>query len=482
MSLSSFNNPLSQKSIFGIDQPRSEISWKLTVDLDTQQQLFYQKLLTNYVVDTFICSCGHTEFAIKDKKQEIAYRCTECENEHFYNANLAWQNYYRFVSEHDLNFSFEYKVFKKEDGIGIGYALSLPKSINLMRNTITFEYKNIYTIFINESGEMTKSYETKVDTDIYKTMEQKLVQNIEKLHYFDIEYAKSKKLTLSKIIFFLKHPYLNSSDYYYWKEVDTVLPDENIVYDIAQGIAKISNYRTERSVKKAAYTEYLRQMDSVSSFHPGCIYVFSRTITDPNILVKLLSLPSLRYLNDYWVEIETFILFLKQYYNEKQISKLFEINTEEDRTFYLLRDTLNMLTYDYAEIDEYFSKVKCTIVAIHDEFLNCQSIAQAEEYLFGYTKKELEKCIFFNGYKVLLPKSNIELFDWGDSLHNCLLNYASAVKNRLSLIYGFCSEDELIFAVEVQNNRIVQASCKYNAELDAEEKFVLYEWFDRFFK
>ena len=43
----------------------------------------------------------------------------------------------------------------------------------------------------------------------------------------------------------------------------------------------------------------------------------------------------------------------------------------------------------------------------------------------------------------MLPKSNIELFDWGDSLHNCLLNYASAVKNRLSLIYGFFSEDEL---------------------------------------
>jgi hypothetical protein len=67
-------------------------------------------------------------------------------------------------------------------------------------------------------------------------------------------------------------------------------------------------------------------------------------------------------------------------------------------------------------------------------------------------------------------------------MHNYLLNYTSAVKNRLSLIYGFFSENELIFAVEVQNNRIVQASCKYNAELDAEEKFVLYEWFDRSFE
>ncbi len=278
---------------------------------------------------------------------------------------------------------------------------------------------------------------------------------------------------------------MKSTDFYHWKEVDTLLPDENIAYDITQGIAKISNYRTERSVKKAVYTEYLRQMDRVCSFHPGCIYVFSRTITDPNILVKLLSLPSLRYINDQWIEMETFILFLKHYYSEKQISKLFEIDVREDRAFYMLRDTLNMLIYDYDEINEYFSKVKCTIEAIHDEFSHCQSqreIAQADEYSFIYTKEELEKCIFFNGYKVQLPKSNIELFDWGESLHNCLLNYASAVKNRLSVIYGFYSEDELIFAVEIKNNRIVQSSSKYNAELDAEEKFVLYEWFGRFLK
>jgi hypothetical protein len=35
--------------------------------------------------------------------------------------------------------------------------------------------------------------------------------------------------------------------------------------------------------------------------------------------------------------------------------------------------------------------------------------------------------------------------------------------------------------VEIKNGQIIQASCKYNAALDEEEKFILYEWFGRFF-
>ena len=78
-------------------------------------------------------------------------------------------------------------------------------------------------------------------------------------------------------------------------------------------------------------------------------------------------------------------------------------------------------------------------------------------------------------------KSNVEFYNWGERLHNCLFTYASSVKNRDSIIYGFFTEDEVIFAVEIKNNQIIQASCKYNAELDEEEKFTLYEWFGRFF-
>ena len=478
MSLSILNSPLLQ-------QVNSEVSWRLTVDLDKQQQLFYGKLSTNYVVDAFVCSCGHTEFAIRGKDQSIPYACPECENKHFYDANLVWQNYHSFISNNDLELSFEYRMIHQKNGVGINYVLPIPQSINMMNNSVKFEYKEIYAIFITTDGEMTKEYETAINLGIFKVMEEKLVRYVEKYQYFDIAYDKSKKLTLSKILFFLKHKYLKSPDYYYWKEVDDLLPDVGETYDIHQGLAQISNHRKERLVKKFVYTEYLRQLKVEGSFHPGYINVLCKSITDPNILVKFLSLPSLRYLDQQWIELEILIVFLKTYYSEKQIAKLFEINVREDRALYMLRDTFNMLMYDGDMISVHFQKVRCTMTALHNEFSRCQTqnqLEQIDEYVFVYTEEELERCIYLNGYKVQLPQSNIELFNWGETLHNCLLNYETPVKKRLSIIYGFYRDNELIFAVEIKNNRIVQASSKYNSELDIEEKFVLYEWFGRFFK
>ena len=460
------------------------IPWKLTSPLDKQQQLFYKKLSTNYAVDAFICSCGHTEFIIRDQEQTIAYQCAECKNKYFYDANQAWRNYHTFISNDNPNLSFEYHISKKEKSVSVGYAVLLPKSIDLIRNRVEFEYKDIYKISIDERGDIAKEYETKIDTLIFEKMEQKLVRYIAIFRCFGIEYDKNKKLTLAKILFFLRHKYLKSTEYYYWKEIDALLPDENRSYDIAQGIAKISNYRKERSVKRAVYAEYLRQMSGEHYFHPGCINIFSRTIEDPNILVRLLSLSFLKHIEQLWIELEGFIWFLKQFYSEKQIAKLFEIEAGDDESF-LFRDTVVMLAYDHETIEENFRKVRCTVAALHDEFSRCQyqkQMSKTSEYLFVYTKTELEKCIYASGYRVQLPESNLELYSWGERLHNCLFTYVSSVKKRKSIIYGFFIGDEIDFAVEIKNGQIIQASCKYNAALDEEEKFILYEWFGRFFK
>ena len=217
---------------------------------------------------------------------------------------------------------------KKDDSLSIGYAILLPKSIDLMRNRVEFEYKDICTISISDRGEITREYETRIESSIFEKMEQKLVRYISIFRCFDIEYDRSKKLTLKKILFFLRHKYLKSTEYYYWKEIDAFLPDEKRSYDIAQGITRISNNRTEKSVKRVVYAEYLKQMSSEHFFHPGCINVFSRTIEDPNILVRLLSLRSLKHIEHLWVELETFIWFLKRQYSEKLIVKLFELESE----------------------------------------------------------------------------------------------------------------------------------------------------------
>ena len=47
------------------------IAWKLTTDFNEQRHLFYQKIETDYVIESYICTCGHTDFIIKHQKQNL---------------------------------------------------------------------------------------------------------------------------------------------------------------------------------------------------------------------------------------------------------------------------------------------------------------------------------------------------------------------------------------------------------------------------
>lgn len=46
--------------------------------------LLYKKIDTAYMIEAFICRCGHKDFIIKEERQRLDY---VCENQKFYDAN-----------------------------------------------------------------------------------------------------------------------------------------------------------------------------------------------------------------------------------------------------------------------------------------------------------------------------------------------------------------------------------------------------------
>ena len=64
------------------------IAWKLTTEFDKQRHLFFEKIQTDYIVETYICSCGHTDFITKHPEQKLKYICIECENTKFYGYSI----------------------------------------------------------------------------------------------------------------------------------------------------------------------------------------------------------------------------------------------------------------------------------------------------------------------------------------------------------------------------------------------------------
>jgi len=94
----------------------------------------------------------------------------------------------------------------------------------------------------------------------------------------------------------------------------------------------------------------------------------------------------------------------------------------------------------------------------------------------------MKPCIVANTYQVKLPKTRKELLDWADELHNCMAGYFKMIQNHETIIYCFFQEGILVFAVEICDNAVVQASGKYNADLTFEQKQVLTKWFEMFQK
>ena len=458
------------------------IAWKLTVDFDTQKHLFFEKIKTDYVITVYICDCGHTDFIIHNNKQIHEYICHECQNTKFYDADSAWKNGNFLYQYRDLDFRFEYAIKTNKNSITSMYVTKIPKNIDFLNNKVLFENKSVCNIQLTFKGDLKESYSLKFNEKILLTLKKNLTQYITKYKIFDIPYSQEKIMTLKMASFFLKNKNLKSFDFYYWKDID-MLQDKEV--NINDALELISNYSKAKSVKKALYKNYLRQLESYDYFDSTFIEVFCHTIKDINILVKLLSL-NLNYskYSDFDKKnLKELIVFLKLHYTEKQILKLF--SSDEFRSNkYLFRDAVREFHFNKGIVEEMFKKVSCKVQALHDEFVRC-SREQRYKYMINktldYTLAERKVCIQIDEYQIKLPQTGKELYDWANTLHNCMAGYFDLIKMKESIIYGFFQKDILIFAVEIKDDSIIQASEKYNAKLSVENKKILKHWLEIFF-
>lgn len=461
------------------------IAWKLTTEFDKQRHLFFEKIVTDYVVETYICSCGNIDFITKSAKQKLNYICKECENQKFYDANAAWRNIGHFLYQNlDLDVSYEYDIRSDDTTLDSLYAIQIPKSIDFSRRKVVFAKKPVCTLSLGRDGELKENYSLRFEQKILTQLKGNLTQYINKHGCFNIPRSRGKELTLKMASFFLKNKHLKEFDFYYWSDVERLRRLEDVY--IKDALDLISNYPRAKSVKKAVYQNYIKQLNDSDRFDLTFVEVFSKNIQDVNILVKLLKLKleySI-YSNINQKGLDEIIVFLKQYYSEKQLLKFFS-SKEFSSHHYLFRDTVNEFLYDKDIIEDKFRKVSCKVQSIHDEFVRCskeERYKDIQNQRLFYSKKDKKPCIELNNYQIKLPEDGKEILDWADRLHNCMAGYFEIIKHHETIIYCFFREDILAFAVEICDNSVVQASGKYNADLTEEENKVLTKWLKLFFQ
>jgi len=456
------------------------IAWKLTTDFNEQRHLFFEKIETDYIIESFICSCGHTDFITKHPQQELKYICEKCENTKFYDANSAWRNIVHFLYQNlDLKFSYEYDIQSDDDTINSLYVTRIPKSIDFSSRKVIYSNKPVYSLTLAIDGDLKENYSLRFEQKILSQLKSNLTQYINKNSCFNIPDSGENDFTISNVQFFLKHKNLKDFDFYYWADIDRLQTSQ--IY-IKSALSFLLNSRKEKSLKRALAQNYKIQLQESKTFYSNFISVFITHIEDINILVQCLELQfiSKMYSSISTTGLQELIGFLKEHYKDKQILGLFK-NGNSENDLELLRDSINQYSYSKGIIQSSFQKVKCKLNTIHDELLRCEIEMNKEQRVdakLSYTSKELSYCHLVDNYQVMLPNNAQELFEWADTLHNCLTGYFRDIQSKYTVVYGFFTNEVLQFAVEINEGQIVQQSAKYNIVLNDAELKTVKKWFD----
>jgi len=216
------------------------------------------------------------------------------------------------------------------------------------------------------------------------------------------------------------------------------------------------------------------------------IIFFQESIENIDLLIKLYKIdPEIKkhiFTNETFSVAIEFILFLKQHYLEKQIVRLFvESIMEYKHIQQNWRDTLRMLQTPNAfnSLKNHFSKVKLTTKKLHDEVVRVFHIVSYEldaKENFEYNKTYLSACTIYQGLEFKLPSTVQELSLWGKILHNCMFGYSKRIHQQKSIIYGVFRATELLYAVELNGFRIVQAKAILNNIVLTDDMNIINNW------
>ncbi len=378
--------------------------------------------------NNYFCSCSHKFTKINSSKKHNI-ECSFCGNDSFKDADdflhikkiLVWKEFYwdfkAFETDESWNVFAQYEIPIYDDKLEkIVFSTQTLVKLELKKNGNSklkiFEHSKVlsrYRLFINqELKQLSMQVINSAKNEFYK-----FIINNKKIRWIDTD--KIAYLNIDKKIdylrFFLKNSHLRVHNFYYWENIEKIVNYTQEYPTEKEMLNLIINNRQEKSIKKAIYKAYTQSIKT-KYYNPSTDYIFSRTIENVNFLMKLLVLsPKIKeYLfndndNDNSDVIIEFILFLKKYYSEKQITIFFSeyvVNNKDYKNIYKYwKDTLHIIKNkenSIKSLEEYFTKVKLTPKKLHDELVRVFHIKSYTVEKKEYFKYD-EKYIFASSIK-----------------------------------------------------------------------------------
>jgi len=453
-----------------------DASWVLVSKLEEQNSLFKNDdIAKEYLVRAYTCSCGHEEIVIGNEVYKN-FICPKCKNDTFFNVAEISPDMQSFVEnlyynrQIKLKFNMTYDVGVYKNKVQARAKIKIPSSINFLEKEIIKEEVIVIGMpYEEELSEIEKSPFSSILKEL-----QKLARNKELFEPF-IDLKLSEKKRKREFKFVLDHYNLKDLEFMEWIDTSALTGSH---YTIESALKKIANDKQFKSVKKVIFFNYEYQLKKMKEYNPVYINIVTKKIKDVNHVLSLLDPYAIYgYIKDS-VILEYFFDFLLNRYSEKQLVDFF---TNDESYGGSLDDILLMFSDLKYYLDITNEKVKCSNYQIHKQFTKLSRKLKyrrkkLNKFNYLYTQKLYLTSV--GEYSVKLPLTNHELFTWADILDNCLASYEDRIENYFTTVYGFFIKSELIFAVEIRDNKIIQAYRKYNIQLNKNEKKVLDSWFN----
>lgn len=494
---------------------KTAIPWKTIIDINTTRNLFScnnEKL--PYEIELYICSCGVQKRIIKQAKKELEqYQCSECGNDVFYDAlyyisNHAWYDPIEWAPFYDLlqeNLKIEIEYDTDKNNLLFLLNLQIPNSIDISSEKVEYYDKTIYSLFVDKNGQMDEKLMVDFNLDFFiddhyfygeEPSQSEVINRHPLLAFFkkqmlqllkkhplcdDLALVKYDCTSIKDILFFIPYPHLKEYGFIAWQEV-FLLPKEKPL-TVKQALDYVLDYRSEKSLKKAVFKDYEKQISSTKKYIFSYIHCVCKYMSDVNIASRMVTLKfedDSVARNDYR-GIKRLFAYLSQTYSQKQIELL--MNDLSDDAGFVFFDILEMFSQFDNEMILKIEKVKPKSMEFHNEIIQVHRTLVQEklfEMSFEYSVRQKRGCVIKEPYSVQLPQNGLELYEWSVTLQNCLSGYGELIKSKRTTVYGFFKDDILHIAVEVKNNQIVQANSKYNQKLSRDDTNIIKAWFDEY--
>ncbi|MDF1883690.1 PcfJ domain-containing protein [Sulfurimonas sp. SAG-AH-194-C21] len=478
---------------------KNKNSWILSVENKTNTKYHHH----------YFCTCTK-EFKLQteiDEPEAPDILCPICGNDYFKDAVVfedmqstkIWK-YFKWsttVSENDkhwkVTLKYEMPIYNdtvnevEQEDKELLHIIFKKDGTAAHRVSYTSKIISQYSLFIDDRVQpFKKLLLDEAKESLYNYVMMNKSKAIEWIDYNELkEFSSDEKLKY--LTFFLKNTHLIEHRFFFWR-MNNIFEYTIKHTTQVEMLNFIVDNRKEKSIKKALYLGYENSINNIG-YYPYSDYIFSRSIKNIDLLVKLYGIhPVIKQHiftdGTFYVAIE-FIQFLKRYYTEKQIVKLFiedmQDKKEHKNRLNNWRDTLLMLQTRnaFSSLEEYFSKVKLTTKKLHDEIVRVFHIVSYDldaKENFEYDKVYLSACCTHQELEFKLPRTVKELSLWAKILHNCMFAYSRSIHAQMSIIYGVFRAEELLYAVELSGFTIVQAQGVLNCDITNKDMNIIKYW------